>query len=62
MSDDIIVKAVDSNLHRKCFYNFALQLPTLDQIGEELKELRAPINDRKVRVGWPVIIVLATRA
>lgn len=59
--DDFIVREVGYDFFPTYFHNFAPQLPILDQIQEELEELKVAVADRKITARWPVIMVLATK-
>lgn len=59
--DDLITKEVDFDLFPIYFHNFAPPLPILEQISEELEELKIVMTDRKIIAKWPVMIVLGTK-
>lgn len=61
VSDDFITKEVDYEFFPKYFHNFAPQIPILEQIKEDLEELKVAVGDRKIAAKWPVLIVLATK-
>jgi SAM-dependent methyltransferase len=61
VDDDFITKEVDYDFFPKYFHNFAPPLPILEQIQEELEELRVAMADRKIVARWPVMIALATK-
>lgn len=61
VNDDFIVKEVDYEFFPKYFHNFAPPLPILDQIKEELEELKVAMGNRKILAKWPVMMVLGTK-
>ena len=61
VEDDFITREVDYAWFPTYFHNFAPPLPILEQIREELEELKVVMGDRKVIARWPVMIVLATK-
>ena len=61
VEDDFITKEVDYGFFPTYFHNFAPPLPILEQIGEELEELKVAMGDRRIVAKWPVMIVLGTK-
>ena len=59
--DDFITKVVDYKFFPTYFHNFAPMLPILEQIKDELEELKDAMADRKVLVKWPMYMVLGTK-
>lgn len=59
--DDFITKEVGFEFFPTYFYNFAPQLPLLDEIEAEMEELKEVMGKRKIVVKWPFMMVLATK-
>lgn len=59
--DGIISKEVTYAFFPTYFSNLAPPLPILDQIQEELEQLRVAMGERKILAKWPLVLVLATR-